>query len=142
MSLEKEIDIIEIIEEDLQPNLTYYMDFDKGRIIGRIDGLEAIDQFVRKALITQRFKFIIYDAQYGSEMYVTVYNDNTTNDLIIAELPRIITDCLIYDPRIEEVYDFSFDMNHDYLYIYFHVRTIFGTIGIETTGPLEFRNVI
>ena len=48
--------------------MTYGLDLDKGRITGKIDGLEAVNQAIRKAIITPRWKCLVYDNQYGSEI--------------------------------------------------------------------------
>ena len=72
------IPISGIEEEREEPSLTYKLDLDAGRIAGKVDGLEAIKQFIRKALITPRFHCLIYDNQYGSEIKDTITSKNAT----------------------------------------------------------------
>ena len=43
------IPISGIEEEKEQPSLTYKLDLDTGRIVGKVDGLEAVNQFILKA---------------------------------------------------------------------------------------------
>ena len=63
------IPIDEVTEAEEQPSLTYRLDLDNGRIVGKVDGLEAVNQAIRKAIITPRFKCLIYDDQYGRGNY-------------------------------------------------------------------------
>lgn len=44
------IPIDEVTEAEEQPSLTYRLDLDNGRIVGKVDGLEAVNQAIRKAL--------------------------------------------------------------------------------------------
>ena len=49
------IPISGIEEEKEQPSLTYKLDLDTGRIVGKVDGLEAVNQFILKALTHSAF---------------------------------------------------------------------------------------
>ena len=40
-----------IEEEKEQPSLTYKLDLKTGRIVGKVDGLEAVNQYIEKALL-------------------------------------------------------------------------------------------
>lgn len=107
------IPISGIEEEKEQPSLTYKLDLDTGRIVGKVDGLEAVNQFILKALLTPRFHCLVYDNQYGSEIKDTVTDENATEELIRAEIPRLVEDALLCDGRILKVYDFEFEFNED-----------------------------
>ena len=108
MSLDIEIPINEIEEEVEKPTKTYCLDLDNGRIIGNIDGIEAVKQAVRKAIITSRYKNLIYDSDYGSEVKDMVYDAESTPELIETALPELIKDALSLDTRILDVSDFKF----------------------------------
>lgn len=56
MSVDIEIPIDTIEEEAEKPTRTYRLDLDSGRIIGTVDGIEAVNQAIRKAIITARYK--------------------------------------------------------------------------------------
>jgi len=80
---------IEELEEPVeQSSKTYRLDFENGRIFsaGSCDGLEAVNQFIKKAILTPRFRCLIYDNQYGSEIKQTIIADDVTNEYIEAEL--------------------------------------------------------
>lgn len=118
-------------EEQELPSLTYRLDFDSGRIVGMVNGIEAVNQAIRKALLTPRFHCLIYDDQYGSEIKDTVASKDVTPEYLEAELPFLIEDALSVDSRILDVYDFSFQFEGDQVFIHFKATTIFGETVIE-----------
>lgn len=130
MALDIAIEISQIIEETDLPSKTYKLNLDTGRIEGKVDGLEAVNQFIRKALITPRFKCLIYDSQYGSEIRELTVID-ATPEYIESEMPRLVEDALLYDSRILKVYDFAFEFQDDGVYIHTKVDTIYGTTEFE-----------
>lgn len=125
------IPISGIEEEKEKPSLTYKLDLDAGRIYGKVDGLEAAQQFIRKALITPRFHCLIYDNQYGSEIKDTISDNECTDELVESEIPRLVEDALLCDGRILKVYDFDFEFEDDNCYLQFTADTIFGTTTFE-----------
>ena len=131
MPLDVEIPINEIEEEVEKPTKTYFLDLDNGRIIGTVDGLEAVKQAIRKAIITARYKCLIYDSDYGSEVKDMVYDEESTPELIETALPELIKDALSQDTRILDVYDFEFKFEDDKAYISFSVDTIYGKTSFD-----------
>lgn len=125
------IPISGIEEEKEQPSLTYKLDLDTGRIVGKVDGLEAVNQFILKALLTPRFHCLVYDNQYGSEIKDTVTDESATEELIRAEIPRLVEDALLCDGRILKVYDFEFEFNEDSCNVHFTADTIYGTTEVK-----------
>ena len=126
MSVFIPIPIGEIEREQETPSLTYRLDLNRGRIIGRVDGIEAVKQFIMKALITPRFRCIIYDNQYGSELKETVIAKDASREYVETEIPRLVKDALFIDSRILDIYDFTFSFEDDSAFIKFTVNTIFG----------------
>ena len=125
------IPIATVEEAREQPSLTYRLDLDAGRIVGKIDGLAAADQAIRKAIITPRFKCLIYDNQYGSEVEEEFIRKDATREYIEAACEGFIRDALKPDTRILKVYDFSFDFQEDGAHIFFRADTIFGDTEVE-----------
>ena len=121
----------ELEEAGEQPTYTYKLDLDAGRIVGFVDGLEAVNQAIRKAIITPRFKCLIYDDQYGSEIEDTFIAQDATRAYIEAATEGFVRDCLKPDTRIINVYDFSFEYEKDAAYICFKASTIFGDTEIR-----------
>ena len=125
------IPIDTVTEAEEQPSLTYRLDLDNGRIVGKVDGLEAVNQAIRKAIITPRFKCLIYDNQYGSEIEDAIIAKDATTEYIEAVTEGFVKDALRPDTRILSVYDFQFEFENDKAYIFFRADTIFGKTEIE-----------
>ncbi|WP_128895027.1 DUF2634 domain-containing protein [Longirhabdus pacifica] len=119
------------LEED-NPMRTYRIDFELGELGGYVDGMDALRQFIRKALITARYNYLIYDDQYGSELD-SLIGQSSTYDLMQAEIPRYIVEALVYHPHIERVYDFHIESNGDGVYVSFFVESALGTFEEEVT---------
>lgn len=102
-----------------------------GRILGYVDGQAAVQQAIRKALISPRFKCLIYNNQYGSEIEEAVTTNDATHEYICSVVPGFVEDCLKPDSRILSVSNFKFDFLEDKVYISFDADTIFGQISIE-----------
>ena len=115
-SLEEiENDVLETVLE-LQPSLTYRIVGD--RIIGRVDGKEAVQQFIAKAIRTAWNRFLIYDDQYGCELE-DLMGANVTRELLDDEIPRVIREALIYDDRIDDVRNFEITHTGDSVFVNF-----------------------
>lgn len=131
MAVDIEIPFSDIEEEAEKPSRTYSLDLDSGRIIGMIDGLSAVNQAIRKAIITVRYKCLIYDSDYGGEIEDMVHDAVSTPELIKTALPELIRDALSQDTRILDVYDFEFFFKNDSAFISFSADTIFGKTQIS-----------
>ena len=112
-----------------QPSLSYKMKLEKERIERTVDGIEAVKQMIYKTLMTDRYRFEIYDWNYGVELDDLL---GKPKEFVKAELPRRIEDALIVDDRVEEVTDFEFtDVDKTTLAVKFTVKTIFGDIEMD-----------
>ena len=133
MAVDIAIPVAAIEDEETITSRTYAIDWDAGRIAGFIDEQEAVKQFIKKALLTPRFHCLIYDSQYGSEIRDSVIRNTATREYIEAEMPFLISDTLIHDERILDVYNFWFEFKDTYphqdsVIISFDVDTIYGSI--------------
>ncbi len=126
MSVEIEIPIGEIEEEPESSSKTYKLDLNTGRIGGIIDGREAAEQAIRKALATLRFGSLIYDDQYGNELGEMIRDGEASRELIEESVPGMVKDALLPDTRVIEVSDFVTEFKDDGVYISFTAETIFG----------------
>jgi hypothetical protein len=131
--LQTEEDRVEVVTPTPEPSLTYRLDFENGVIDGFIDGDEALRQFIVKAIRTARFRYLIYDDDYGSELEDLIGAD-VTDAFLNEEIPRVIRETLIYDDRIADVRDFIITRKGDEVYIEFTVeKTDGGTLTEEVT---------
>ena len=125
------IPIETVTEAEELPSLTYRLDLDNGRSVGKVDKLEAVNQAIRKAIITPRFKCLIYDNQYGSEIEEAIIQKDASRDYIEAVTEGFVRDALRPDTRILSIYDFQITFEHDTAFVFFRADTIFGETEIK-----------
>ena len=125
------IPIETVTEVQEKPSLTYRLDLSAGRIVGLVDGLTAVNQAIHKAIITPRFKCLIYDNQYGSEVEDAIIAKDATPEYIETVVEGFIRDALLPDTRILDVYNFEIEFKEDAAYIAFQADTIYGETTVE-----------
>ena len=124
---EVELDMTSIEKKTL-PSLTWKIHEEQSEARGSVDELEAMKQAVYKILRTERYRYSIYDWNYGVELE-ELYGRNVT--YVIPELKRRIEEALLADDRVTAVTDFSFEQQKGSVTAVFLVHTIFGTIEAE-----------
>lgn len=118
--------LIDIDEFESPPSFTYRLDFTNRRIIGKVDGKEAVMQFIKKVLDTRKYSYEIYDWYYGNELLGLV---GMSYDYFSVEAPRIVEEALLVDDRITYIDSWSFTrLSVDSMEISFLVHTIYGDI--------------
>lgn len=123
---------IEKVEEAPEiTSKTYRLDLDNGRICGIVDGLPAVEQAIRKAIITPRFACLIYNSQYGSEIESAFIEKDASMEYIKASVEGYVRDALLPDTRILSVSDFEVEFTGDNVQLSFYAETIFGPINIS-----------
>lgn len=111
---------------------TYRMDFENKRIIGMTDGIDAAAQAMFKALQTRRFAYLIYDDQYGSDIYNKIGNVSLSKSYLDTDIPVMIEDAFLNDDSILGIDGLSYEIaDVDSVYIKFSALTIFGDADIE-----------
>lgn len=133
--MEEDIEILDesIIEEDddieeiTLPSLTYQVS--NGRIIGNIDGLDAMRQAIDKLLRTERFIFEIYSDQYGNDLDELIGKEY---EYVEADIARVLDEAILGDDRVDSVEVTSISQQSpNSLFANISIATMFGTI---TTG--------
>lgn len=117
----------------------YAWDFEKNEfqlIDGKVqivEGLEAIKIKVYKALITQRYRYLIYSWDYGSE-FEQLIGKNYSKELTEAEAKRFTEEALkVYFDKgwITAIKDFEISFSGDELSISFTIVTPYGEANIN-----------
>lgn len=134
--LQLPLSLSELTDNEVETSKTYRIDWENGRISGKIDGADAMKQFIKKAVLTPRFKCLIYNSQYGSEIKDTLIAPGVTREYIETEISFLIEDALIHDERVLKVYNVSIEFGETYplqdsAVISFDVDTIYGQIPIK-----------
>lgn len=113
------------------PARTYFLDFDTGQVTEKtIDGKEAVTQFIRKVILTARYRYLIYNGQYGCEIE-SLLGQDISPQLLHSEIKRVITEALREDDRIQAVEQFQIVRESDKLFVTFTVITAEGAIEQE-----------
>lgn len=124
-------DLISDVEYNMQPSYTYEMNLNKENVVGFCQGKTAMEQAVYKIVNTERYQTPIYSWNYGVEL-VDLFGKPTS--YCIPEIERRITESLLQDDRINNVYDFEFDIQRKgIIHVKFKVDTTEGTV----TGTKE-----
>lgn len=111
-----------------QPSKTFKVDIENQRVIGMIDDLEAIRQAVYCMLHTERFEWLIYSWNYGTELDRLF---GQSMGLVKSKLKKRIKEALMQDDRILSVDAFSFEVSGRKLLVKFTIHTSIGDINAE-----------
>lgn len=114
-----------------QPSKTWIIDRDAMQVSRMDEGLEAVRQSVEIALNVERYRWTIYNANFGSELDGLAGEDEA---YIIAELPRMVEDALSPDSRVIAVDNYVFTrLDSTSMRVTFTVHTVYGDIqeGVE-----------
>ena len=133
MSVFIPIPIETVTEAPEKPSFTYRLDMENGRIVGKIDGIASVNQAILKAILTPRFKCLIYDNQYGSEIEETIIAKNATRNYMETAIEGFIKDALLSDTRILSIYDFKMTWQNDKAFLFFKADTIFGETELQVS---------
>lgn len=116
------------------PSKTYLIDHEKGRIAGMADGLLATQQTIYHILSVERYDYLIYSWNYGTELH-SLYGKPTP--YVKSELKRRITEALMQDDRIKNVDSFTFEEEGSRLFVTFVVHTTQGNIPAQKEVALN-----
>lgn len=111
-----------------QPSKTWIIDRNTMQVAYMDEGLEAVRQAVEIALNVERFRWQIYNTNFGAELNDLVGDDEA---YIEAELPRMVEDALSPDNRVVSVDNYTFSRSGDALTVSFSVHTVFGDLEEE-----------
>lgn len=117
---------IKIEENYIEPTKTYKIK--DNRIVGFCDGIEALKQAIYLILNTERYEYLIYSDDYGSELKFLIGKDR---DISESEYKRRIKEALIQDDRINNVDNFIFKYDGDNVLIEFIVFSIYGEFSMD-----------
>lgn len=113
------------------PTTTFIIDWSSRQIAGIGTGLDAMRQAVEIILANERFRWQIYDSNFGVELEGLIGDDL---DYIKAEIPRRIEEAFSADSRILSVDNYIFtETSPGVLSVSFDVQTVYGAIQEEVS---------
>ncbi|WP_310602546.1 DUF2634 domain-containing protein [Anaerosporobacter sp.] len=120
--------VIDVVTSEI-PSKTFFIDFTNNKIVGSVDGLEAVKQAVFLILNTERYENMVYSWDYGFEKQDLI---GMPEGYAYPELKRRIAEALMQDARIVNVDSFTFEKESDVVTVSFVVTTEQGIFKTET----------
>lgn len=108
-----------------RPSRTWIIDRQTMQVGYMDEGLEAVRQAVEIALNVDRFRWQIYNTNFGNELNDLIGDDA---DYIKSEFQRMVDDALSVDDRVIDTSDYTFNVDGDSITITFTVNTVFGQL--------------
>lgn len=121
-------DLINDFEEVIEPSKTFYIDFERGRMVSFVDGQEAVKQAIFLMLNIERYDHLIFSWNTGVEFKDLIGKPTA---YVASEVQRRITECLLQDDRITDVTDFEVTISKNKVHVTFTANTIFGDVQSE-----------
>ena len=121
------IDTVDIVLK--VPSKTFCIDSVNNKIVGTVDGIEAVKRAVFLILNTERYENMVYDWDYGFETQDLI---GMPMGYIYSELKRRIEEALTQDDRIESVEAFNFEKSGTNVTVSFTVISKQGAFETET----------
>lgn len=117
---------MEVQTEESSIPTDYEIDFATGKLTGRIiTGLDAIIQWIKIVLTTDRYVFPQYSWNHGSDLS-SLIGQNYDEDYITTEVKRMVKEALSVDEAITGFDDLDVSMKGDRLTVSFTVNTLYG----------------
>lgn len=95
-----------------------------------VTGNEALKTWCYKALMTERYRYIIYSTDYGNELEEMIGQSYTPN-LTKAESIRFIEECLLINPYIKGVSNLEVGFDGGRLTISGKLETVYGEMEVS-----------
>lgn len=95
-----------------------------------VTGKEAVKVWVYKALNTERYEHLAYSWQYGIEVKKFIGKVMQTGDRI-AELKRVIIDCLMINPYIRSIDNVEISIDGSRTVCTIFMTTVYGEVVIS-----------
>lgn len=108
-----------------RPSRTWIIDRQTMQVGYMDEGLESVRQAVEIALNVDRFRWQIYNTNFGNELNDLIGDDA---DYIKSEFQRMVDDALSVDDRVIDTSDYTFSVDGDSITITFTVNTVFGQL--------------
>lgn len=113
-------------EEEQYIPKEYGINFETGQLSGKIvEGYDAILVWAWLALHIPRYRYYIYSEDYGQE-YEDLVGKNTSKELIQSELERMTEECLMENPYITGIENFSCTKEEEKITVSFTLVTTLG----------------
>lgn len=112
------------------PSTTWLVD--KGRIVRRVDGLQAMMQAVKKLFASERYTQSVYSGNYGVEFEGLIGKSTV---YVLAVLEQRISEALMQDDRIHgvKVEHMEVSASGDSIVFVVHIDATVGTFNVQSS---------
>lgn len=119
---------------DVSKERDYEIDFERNVLTGRmIEGIEAVKQWIRLALGTERYFYRQYSWNFGHELD-TLIGKGYSNGYIETEAYRMVSEALQLEPNIVSISNFKCHFDDGNLTVSFTVNTTYGEDDVNVRG--------
>lgn len=113
------------------PPVEYGIDLKTGQLTGEIvSGLEAVEVWVWLALHSERYRYPIFSWKYGAELEQYI-GQGYSAEFLEEAVKDDVEACLVINPYIRGIDDFSCKIENDRLVLNFTVKTDYGEVEIS-----------
>lgn len=92
-----------------------------GRIVGHVDGIDALRQHIDKVLTTHRHDDLVYKGYFGIDVYDLI---GQPKSFIQGKIKKRVAEAILIDERFKDITDFEVrEIGEDFISIYFNVVT-------------------
>lgn len=93
--------------------------------IKEVEGVKAWEEWCKKALLTERYYYFIYDHNFGQDFEILI-GTSMPRELIEMEIKRIVEETLKQHPYTSRATNFKFEWKEDECYFTCEVESING----------------
>lgn len=126
----------ETTESEVNFGRSWRFDFGTGDFVmtptGKVAETDEIDAWVewcKKALHTGRYRYLVYNRNYGHE-FEELIGRGLTKAANESEIKRMATECLMVDPRTAAVENFNFEWQEDQCFFTCMISNVQGETSI------------
>lgn len=121
------------VSKDITMLKEYAWDFDSNDFLLKdgkfqiVSGIEALKIWIWKALKTERYRYLAYSFDYGSEIDALT-GKAYTKGIMKSEIERYIKEALLISPYIKAVGDISINISGSSITMEFNVNSVYGEV--------------
>lgn len=137
--LEFEIEEIEQEANQRKRGKSFLFDFNKGDFVlkdgkfVRIEGLEALKQWIWMNIKTEKYRFRVYDGTDFGLTLEQLIGSNYPFSFVTEEIKRVISDGLLVHESITDLSNWNFERDREQIIVSFEVNSIYGEFRQEVS---------
>lgn len=121
------------VSNELKPLKEYAWDFERNNFLLKdgkfqtVTGIEALKIWIWKAIRTERYRYMAYSFDYGSEIDDLI-GKAYTKGIMQSEIERYLKEALLISPYIDTIDSISIELSGSSINIEFVVNSVYGEV--------------